>query len=67
VNVAELLALPRDDRAELASMLLESLEPDDGLGEEHLEELRRLLAAYRANPGATYALEDVEAEAFSER
>ena len=45
-------------------MLLESLEPDEGLSEEHIAELRRLLELHRANPNETYSLEEVEALAF---
>jgi len=66
VNVDELLAFPRDDRAELAQMLIESLDGEfnDEFSQEQLEELRRYVAEYRADPGDTLSLEEVESLAL---
>jgi putative addiction module component (TIGR02574 family) len=66
VNVAELLALPKDFRAELAELLLQSLhgELDFGLSEEHLAELEQYVAEYRANPEEMISWEEVKAQAL---
>lgn len=60
---AAALSLPREERAELARQLIDSLDEDDETEEAWQDEVRRRLEAYRNGEVGSTAAEDVFDEA----